>query len=124
VDPINIASRLHGDPPRDPHVSDATLPEVDDDDEALIERAERALTEIKVAQGLSDEHASVLAALRIRLKGEADPTLEQLLESAGDLGGPAGSKRSLDDVVARGERKKSLDDVLAQPEKPKRDWPG
>ncbi len=94
-----------------------------DDDEALIRRAEQALTEIKVAQGLSDEHASVLAALRIRLKGKADPTLEQLLESAGDLGGP-GTKRTLDDAIAQPERKSSLDDVLSQPEKPKPEWPG
>lgn len=100
-----------------------------DDDEALLEQAEHALTEIKIAQGLSDEHASVLAALRIRLKGKVDPTLEQLLESAGDLGGPAGGtsptkKRSLDDAIAQPERKSSLDDVLSQPDKPKPEWPG
>jgi hypothetical protein len=104
------------------------------DDEGLLEQAERALTEIKIAQGLSDEHASVLAALRIRLKGKADPTLEQLLESAGDLGGPAGTagadpsgrarpKRSLDEAIAEPERKRSLDDVLSKPDKPKPDWP-
>jgi hypothetical protein len=104
-----------------------------DDDEALLARAERSLTEIKIAQGLSDEHASVLAALRIRLKGKADPTLDELLESAGDLGGPADReageeesprprpKRSLDDAIARPERKRSLDDVLPQPERPKPD---
>jgi hypothetical protein len=107
-----------------------------DDDEALLARAESALTEIKIAQGLSDEHASVLAALRIRLKGKADATLEELMESAGDLGGPADQeaggataprprpKRSLDDAIARPERKRSLDDVLAEPERPKPDWPG
>ena len=100
-----------------------------DDDDALLARAEAALTEIKVAQGLSDEHASVLAALRIRLKGVADKSLEEMLESAGDLGGPAGSKtakpkRSLDDIVANPEPKGSLDDILAQPEKPKPEWPG
>jgi hypothetical protein len=92
-----------------------------DDDEALLAQAESALTEIKIAQGLSDEHASVLAALRIRLKGHADASLEDLLESAGDLGGP---KPSLDDAIARPQPKSSLDDVLAQPEKPKPDWPG
>ena len=96
-----------------------------DDDEALIRRAEQTLTEIKIAHGLTDEHASVLAALRIRLKGKADPTLEQLLESAGDLGGPAGAKkRTLDDAIGEPERKSSLDDVLSQPEKPKPEWPG
>lgn len=95
-----------------------------DDDEALLRRAEAALTEIKVAQGLSDEHASVLAALRIRLKGKADATLEQLLESAGDLGGPGGSEGSLDEALSKPEMKTSLDDVLSRPDKPKRDWPG
>lgn len=79
-----------------------------DDDEALLARAESALTEIKVAHGLADEHASVLAALRIRLKGKEDATLEELLESAGDLGSKAGS----------------LDDILTQPEKPKPDLLG
>lgn len=104
-----------------------------DDDEALLARAERSLTEIKIAQGLSDEHASVLAALRIRLKGKADATLDELLESAGDLGDPADReageekaprhrrKRSLDDAIARPERKRSLDDVLPQPERLKPD---
>src|SRR6266850_4660675 len=61
------------------------LPTVDDaerlrerlrEDEKLLRRTERALTEIKVAQGLSEPHASVLAALRIRLKGDAGSSLE------------------------------------------------
>jgi hypothetical protein len=105
-----------------------------DDDQALLVRAEAALTEIKVTQELSDEHASVLAALRIRLKGEADKSLEELLASAGDLGGPSAKaesgedagpprKGSLDDALAQPKRKGSLDDVLAQPEKPKPEWP-
>ena len=42
-------------------------------DEKLLRRAEKALTQIKVAEGLSEEHAGVLAALRIRLKGDAVP---------------------------------------------------
>jgi len=46
------------------------------DDEELLTQAEEALTEIKVAHGLSDRHASVLAALRIRLKGSAGKSLE------------------------------------------------
>ncbi len=87
-----------------------------DDDDALLARAEAALTEIKVAQGLSDEHASVLAALRIRLKGKPDQSLEDLLASAGDLGGPSDTppkpKRSLDDAIAEPENKRSLDDIL------------
>jgi len=63
------------------------------DDEELLARAEQALTEIKVARGLSDQHASVLAALRIRLKGSAGKSLEEMLEAAGDLR-PRVSRRS------------------------------
>lgn len=89
------------------------------DDEELLRRAEEALTEIKVNQGLSEAHASVLAALRIRLKGDAGASLEELLESAGDLGSPG-----LDDLLTKGERKReTLDDVLGRPEKPKPEWP-
>src|SRR5262245_53060778 len=58
------------------------------EDEKLLRRTEKALTEIKVAQGLSEPHASVLAALRIRLKGDAGGSLEDLLTAAGDLGRP------------------------------------
>ncbi|HJY31586.1 MAG TPA: hypothetical protein VJ573_01695, partial [Actinomycetota bacterium] len=54
------------------------------EDEELLARAEQALTEIKVSRGLSDQQASVLAALRIRLKGSADKSLEEMLEAAGD----------------------------------------
>lgn len=76
------------------------------DDEELLARAEQALTEIKVNQGLSEHHASVLAALRIRLKGSDGKSLEEMLEAAGDLGS-----------------KPSLDDLLTKEPKPKRDWP-
>jgi hypothetical protein len=94
------------------------------DDERLLRRAEKALTEIKVAQGLSEQHASVLAALRIRIKGEAGKSLEDLLTAAGDLGSgkldellssEPGPKRgsSLDDALAKGEKpKRSLDDLF------------
>src|SRR5437016_13085734 len=90
-----------------------------DDDEKLLRRAEAALTEIKVAQGLSEPHAGVLAALRIRLKGDPGKSLEDLMDAAGDLGGP-----DLKDLMSKGEQpKKSLDDILAQKPKPKPDWP-
>ena len=100
-----------------------------EEDHALLARAEAALTEIKVAQGLSNEHASVLAALRIRLKGAADKSLEEMLESAGNLGGPGDlptpkPKRSLDDALTQPEKKSSLDDILTRPDKPKPEWPG
>lgn len=90
------------------------------DDEELLAQAEQALTEIKVAQGLSDRHASVLAALRIRLKGSAGKSLEELIEAAGDL-----QPDSLEEKLAEVERagKPSLDDLLTKEPKPKRDWP-
>ena len=89
------------------------------DDEQLLARAEEALTQIKVAQGLSEEHASVLAALRIRLKGTADKTLEEMLEAAGDVGSD-----DLSAKIAETESvpKTSLDDLLSKP-KPKPEWP-
>jgi hypothetical protein len=90
------------------------------DDEELLSQAEEALTEIKVAQGLSDRQASVLAALRIRLRGSAGKSLEEMLEAAGDL-----QQDRLEEEIAKaegGERKPSLDDLLSKP-KPKPDWP-
>jgi hypothetical protein len=91
------------------------------EDEKLLRRAEKALTEIKVAQGLADQHASVLAALRIRLKGDPGKSLEDLLTAAGDL--ESGAKRdSLLDTKTEAS-KGSLDDVLAQKPKPKPEWP-
>src|SRR5436190_3244226 len=89
------------------------------DDEKLLRRAEKALAEIKVAEGLSDHHASVLAALRIRLKGDPGKSLDDLLTAAGDLGGP-----ELEKLLTEPEKpKRSLDDVLAQKPRPKPDWP-
>jgi hypothetical protein len=88
------------------------------DDEKLLRQAEKALTEIKVAQGLSDEHASVLAALRLRLTGDPGKSLDEMLAAAGDLGGP-----SLDEAIAEGPKKKegpSFDDVLTQEPKKKK----
>jgi hypothetical protein len=91
------------------------------EDERLLRRVEKALTEIKVAHGLADGHASVLAALRIRLKGDPGKSLEDLLTAAGDL--EAGTKLDalLDDATE--EPKGSLDDVLSQKPKPKPEWP-
>ena len=91
------------------------------EDEKLLRQVEQTLTEIKVAQGLSDEHASVLAALRIRLKGDAGKNLEDLLTAAGDL--ESGSR--LDQLMgSQSKPKPSLDDVLSQKPKPKPEWPG
>lgn len=90
------------------------------DDDELLARAEEALTEIKVEHGLSERHASILAALRIRLKGSAGKSLEEMLEAAGDL-----SSGDLADKVAEVEkqRKPSLDDLLKKDPKPKPEWP-
>ncbi|HXF57604.1 MAG TPA: hypothetical protein VNO34_08565 [Actinomycetota bacterium] len=90
-----------------------------EEDEKLLRRAEQALTQIKVSQGLSEEHAAVLAALRIRLTGQAGKSLEQMMAAAGDLGGPR-----LEELLEREERPKaSLDDLLARKPR-KREWPG
>jgi Arc/MetJ family transcription regulator len=87
------------------------------DDDALLARAERALTEIKVNQGLSEEHAAVLAAIRIRLTGSEGASLEALLEAAEDPG--SRSLEDLDPAPTHG----SLDDLLAREPAPKPDWP-
>jgi hypothetical protein len=89
------------------------------DDEELLARAEEALTEIKVAQGLSERHASVLAALRIRLTGSADKSLEEMLAAADDER-PDRLGQKLAEV--EGRTKPSLDDLLKE-RKPKPDWP-
>jgi hypothetical protein len=89
------------------------------DDEELLARAEEALTEIKVNQGLSEHHAAVLAALRIRLKGTADKSLEEMLAAADDR------PDTLEKKIAEAERKSktTLDDLLQKQSKPKPDWP-
>lgn len=87
------------------------------DDERLLARAEEALTEIKVSKGLSEPHAAVLAALRIRLKGDPGGNLDELMAAADD---PEG--QTLDDVFERSQehRSSSIDDLLSRAEKPKR----
>ena len=86
------------------------------EDERLLTLAEQALTEIKVSTGLSEPHAAVLAALRIRLKGDPGGSLEDLLAAAEDEG------PKLDDVMERSQDKPSpsIDDLLSKAEKPKR----
>ncbi len=58
--------------------------------------------------------------LRIRLKGSAGRSLEELLEAAGDL-----RPDSLEEKMAEAERGRnpSLDDLMSKEPKPKRDWP-
>ena len=78
-------------------------------DDQLLARAEQALTEIKVAQGLSEEHAAVLAALRIRLRGDDGGSLESMLAAADDDSGT-----TLDEAFSQIEsvKKPTLDDLL------------
>jgi hypothetical protein len=93
------------------------------DDDELLRRAEEALTEIKFEHGLSERHAAVLAALRIRLKGSTGKSLEEMLEAADDTAGDA-APTGLDEKIAEAGRKPktSLDDLLSRP-KPKPEWP-
>jgi hypothetical protein len=90
------------------------------DDEQLLNRAEQALTEIKVSHGLSEHHAAVLAALRIRLKGSAGSSLDELLEAADDPGADTLDARLAD---IESPPKPSLDDLLAAEPEPKPEWP-
>jgi Arc/MetJ family transcription regulator len=89
------------------------------DDDELLARAEEALTEIKVNQGLSERHEAVLAALRIRLKGTATASLEDMLAAADEA-----PSDSLEARLAQPDRApdRSLDDLLGEePKKP--EWP-
>ena len=90
------------------------------DDQGLLAKAEAALTEIKVAQGLSEPHEAVLAALRIRLKGSAGKSLEEMLEAADDA-----EPDPLAEAIAKVERKRkpTLDDLLTEDPEKKPAWP-
>ncbi|MEA2460977.1 MAG: hypothetical protein QOH90_1154 [Actinomycetota bacterium] len=77
-------------------------------DRKLIGRAADALAEIDRGPGLINEHAEVLAALRIRLEGKARASLDDLLTAAGDL---------------KGKKAPDLGDVLGGPPKKNTDWP-
>jgi hypothetical protein len=88
-------------------------------DADLLRRAEEALTEIKFEHGLSERHGAVLAALRIRLKGSMDKSLEEMLEAADDENPSALAEKLAE---AKRRSKPSLDDLLSKP-KPKPEWP-
>ncbi len=87
-------------------------------DEDLLRQAEQALTEIDRAQGLNDEHADVLAALRLRIHGAPKKTLDDALKAAGDLRG----KMSLEEVEVPEKTGPTLDDAIKSPPK-KIEWP-
>ncbi len=86
-------------------------------DDDLLHRAEQALSEIDRTSGLIDEHAEVLAALRIRIYGAPKKSLEEVLKAAGDLRG----RRSLEDIDAP-KPAGTLEDAFKMPER-KTDWP-
>lgn len=87
-------------------------------DEELLRRVEETLAEIDRTHGLADEHAEVLAALRIRLHGAPRKSLDDVLAAAGELKG----KVSLDRPPPP-PKKGSLEDVLKKSPQ-KKEWPG
>jgi hypothetical protein len=89
-----------------------------DGDEALLRRAEQVLAELDRNQGLIEEHAEVLAAIRIRIDGAPRKSLDDVLRAAGSLKG----KHSLDDPLPP-PAKASLEDALKKAST-KKDWPG
>lgn len=87
-------------------------------DRKLIQSAAQALAEIDRSQGLSNENADVLAALRIRLEGKERASLEELLTVTGDIEG----KKDLRDVLGGGEEPKDPEWPVVEDDN--RDWPG
>jgi hypothetical protein len=87
-------------------------------DRKLFGRAAQVLAEIDRSHGLSDEHADVLAALRIRLEGKKRASLEDLLATAGDIAG----SRTSEDLLEKGPQEKGSEWPVI--EEKKRDWPG
>jgi hypothetical protein len=88
------------------------------EDRKLIQRAADVLGEIHRGPGLMDEHADVLAALRIRIEGKPRASLEEVLAAAGDLGP---KKKDLGDVLGQADDKGAGDWPVI--EEKKRDWP-
>lgn len=88
------------------------------EDRKLIADAAQVLGEIDRGPGLTAEHATVLAALRIRLEGKPRASLEDLLSAAGDIS----AKKDLADVLGGGTDEPKSDWPVV--EEKKRDWPG
>jgi hypothetical protein len=86
-------------------------------DEDLLRKAEQVLSELDRTAGLIEEHAEVLAALRIRIYGAPRKTLDEVLKAAGNIKG----RRSLEDLEAP-KVAGSLEDAFKIPEK-KVEWP-
>ena len=88
------------------------------EDRKLIESAAQVLGEIdRSVTGLSDEHADVLAALRIRLEGKPRSSLEDLLSATGEIKG----KKDLGEVLGGvGDGGSEWPEVKDK----KKEWPG
>lgn len=84
-------------------------------DRALMRKAAEALAEIDRSQGLSDPHADVLTALRIRVEGKERASLEDLLTTTQGISG----KKDLKEVLGSGESSSDWPTI----EEKKRDWP-
>lgn len=84
----------------------------------LIKKAEAALAQIDRGQPFSENHADVLAALRIRIEGKERAKLEDLLSVAGDM---KKGKPDLGDVLGGGE---GGGREWPEIEEKKKDWPG
>jgi hypothetical protein len=92
------------------------------DDEELLSRAEQALTQIKVSAGLSEDHADLLAALRIRLTGSEGASLETMLAAVDDAPSVGLAERMVEAERKR-PPKRSLDDLLNEPPTANPEWP-
>jgi hypothetical protein len=87
------------------------------EDRKLIRKAADTLAEIGRNDGLSNEHADVLTALRIRLEGKKRASLDELLTVTKDIAG----KKDLGDVLSGGDEKSVGWPVI---EEKKNEWPG
>jgi hypothetical protein len=88
------------------------------EDRKLIRKAADTLAEIGRNEGLSDEQADVLTALRIRLEGKKRASLDELLTVTKDIAG----KKDLGDVLSGADDKDSGGWPVI--EEKKREWPG
>ena len=86
-------------------------------DRKLLAQAAQVLAEIDRNEGLADEHADVLTALRIRLEGKERASLEDLLTTTGDIAG----KKDLGEALSSGDSGASEWPAI---EEKKPDWPG
>lgn len=87
------------------------------EDKKLIRRAADALAQIDRGAAFDDEHADVLAALRIRLEGKPRASLEDLMSVTGDMTG----KKDLGSVLEGADEPAKTEWPVV--EEKKRDWP-